>query len=125
MHASNLHSHLSRKRRLTAHWRKYIRPLMWRCKWIELRVKEFQSQALKYDKELEAYSHRKQYKLGQVGSDNSAARLIPLSCQSDRKQVMKRKKRKRVEDTADLPSYMSHHSLFSYYGTFAVITVLV
>ncbi|RWR93210.1 hypothetical protein CKAN_02244800 [Cinnamomum micranthum f. kanehirae] len=104
-----------RKRKLTAHWRKYIRPLMWRCKWIELRVKEFQSQALKYDKELEAYSHRKQYKLEPVGSDNSAARLVPLSRQSYRKQVMKRKKRKRVEDTSDLPSYMSHHSLFSYY----------
>ncbi|XWS29738.1 hypothetical protein CRYUN_Cryun24cG0056300 [Craigia yunnanensis] len=28
---------------------------------------------------------------------------------------MKRRKRKRVEDTADLASYMSHHNLFSYY----------
>ncbi|KAE8711589.1 putative Cytochrome P450, family 87, subfamily A, polypeptide 9 [Hibiscus syriacus] len=28
---------------------------------------------------------------------------------------MKRKKRKRVEDTADVASYMSHHDIFSYY----------
>ncbi|RVW84518.1 hypothetical protein CK203_041276 [Vitis vinifera] len=28
---------------------------------------------------------------------------------------MKRKKRKRVEDTVDVASYMSHHNLFSYY----------
>ncbi|XP_020245450.1 uncharacterized protein LOC109823583 [Asparagus officinalis] len=28
---------------------------------------------------------------------------------------MKRMKRKRIEDTADIPSYMSNHSIFSYY----------
>lgn len=104
-----------RKKKLTAHWRRYIRPLMWRCKWIELRVKEFQSQALKYEKELLAYSHGKQFNLEQVSSESSAARLVPLSCRSHRKHVMKRRKRKRLEETVDLPSYMLHHNLFSYY----------
>ncbi|ONK73469.1 uncharacterized protein A4U43_C04F31880 [Asparagus officinalis] len=31
------------------------------------------------------------------------------------KRAMKRMKRKRIEDTADIPSYMSNHSIFSYY----------
>ncbi|XP_058073557.1 uncharacterized protein LOC131222493 [Magnolia sinica] len=104
-----------RKKKLTAHWRRYIRPLMWRCKWLELRVKELQSQALKYDRELLAYSHEKQLKVGQVASDGSAARSVTLSCPSLKKQVMKRRKRRRVEDTVDIRSYMSHHNIFSYY----------
>lgn len=116
-HSSNLRFQLSSKKRLTTHWKKYIRPLMWRCKWIELRMNECQSQALKYDKKLAAYSQRKLHNLRQAGSENSAARLVSLSCRNDRKQVMKRKRRKRLEDTSDLSSYMSQHNLFSYYGT--------
>ncbi|XP_077218763.1 elongation factor [Tasmannia lanceolata] len=104
-----------RKKKLTPHWRRYIRPLMWRCKWIELRAKEFQSKASKYDKELSAIAHVKQSTVGCVASESSTARSVPFSRQSHRKQVMKRRKRKRIEDTADIPSYMSHHNLFSYY----------
>ncbi|GLT67771.1 hypothetical protein SLA2020_400550 [Shorea laevis] len=74
-----------RKKKLTVHWRKFIRPLTWRCKWIELQIKELQSQAQKYDRELA-------------------------------NKVMKRKKRKRVEETIDITTYMSQHNLFSYYG---------
>ncbi|KAG6630563.1 hypothetical protein CIPAW_13G027500 [Carya illinoinensis] len=70
-----------RKKKLTVHWRKFIRPLMWRCKWLELQIKELQSQALK----------------------------------QLRNKVMMRKKRKRVEETVDVMSYMSQHNLFSYY----------
>ncbi|KAG2409118.1 hypothetical protein LR48_Vigan01g140200 [Vigna angularis] len=44
-----------RKRRLTDHWRNFIRPLTWRCKWTELRIKEIDSIALKYSKELAEY----------------------------------------------------------------------
>ncbi|KAG6665119.1 hypothetical protein CIPAW_02G139900 [Carya illinoinensis] len=70
-----------RKKKLTVHWRQFIRPLMWRCKWIELQIKELQSQALK----------------------------------QLRNKVMARKKRKRVEETADVTPYISQHNLFSYY----------
>ncbi|GLT91573.1 hypothetical protein SLE2022_094550 [Rubroshorea leprosula] len=66
-----------RKKKLTSHWRSFIRPLMWRCKWTELRIKEIESQALK-------------------------------------KKVIKRRKRKKVEETTDITSYMSRHNLFSY-----------
>ncbi|XP_042507930.1 uncharacterized protein LOC122084017 [Macadamia integrifolia] len=105
----------TRKKKLTAHWRKYIRPLMWRCKWLELRIKEFQCQALKYDKELAEYDQRKQFDSGQLALEGCCMRSLPFSRQFDRKKAMKRRKRKRVEDTVDISSYMSRHSLFSYY----------
>ncbi|KAG6768146.1 hypothetical protein POTOM_027043 [Populus tomentosa] len=48
-----------RRKRLTDQWRRFIRPLMWRCKWVELQIKEFQSQALKYDREIAEHEQRK------------------------------------------------------------------
>ncbi|PSS11845.1 Protein transport protein [Actinidia chinensis var. chinensis] len=104
-----------RKKRLTPHWRKYIRPLMWRCKWIELQMKKLRSQAQKYDRELADYNRRKQLELGNSILEGFGAKSLPFSGQSRRKKFMKRKKRKRVEDTVDIASYMSHHNLFSYY----------
>lgn len=107
---------ISRKRKVTAHWRKYIRPLMWRCKWIELQINELQSQALKYDRELSEYDERKDFEFGRFMSENFDSKSLPFSCQMQRNKVMKRKKRKRVEETTDVALYMSHHNLFSCYG---------
>lgn len=101
---------------MTAHWRKFIRPLMWRGKWIELQIKELQSQALKYDRELAEYDERKEFEFGRLMSENFGTKSLPFSRQMQRDRVMKRKKRKRVEETADVASYMAHHNLFSYYG---------
>lgn len=89
---------------------------MWRCKWIELQLKQLQSQALKYDKELAAYDHRKQHKFANFILDGFGTKSIPFSGSTGRNKVMMRKKRKRVEEKYDLTSYMSNHSLFSYYG---------
>ncbi|KAL6964951.1 hypothetical protein U1Q18_036007 [Sarracenia purpurea var. burkii] len=104
-----------RKKRLTPHWRTYIRPLMWRCKWLELQIKKLQSQAIKYDRELADYKQRKQLALENCILEGFCAKSLPFCGQSKRKEVMKRKKRKRVENTVDIASYMSHHNLFSYY----------
>lgn len=101
---------------MTAHWRKYVHPLMWRCKWIELQINKLQSQALKYDRELAEYDKRKEFEFGSFMSENFNSKSLPFTCQMQRNKVMKRKKRKRVEETTDVASYMSHHNLFSYYG---------
>ncbi|KAG9440204.1 hypothetical protein H6P81_020369 [Aristolochia fimbriata] len=103
-----------RKKRLTAHWRRYVRPLMWRCKWIELRVKELQSRASKYDKLL-AYAKDKQARKDEVAIQCSVARSMPLFGQTVRQRVMKRRKRTRMEETVDISSYMARHNLFAYY----------
>ncbi|KAK2657578.1 hypothetical protein Ddye_010630 [Dipteronia dyeriana] len=104
-----------RNKRLSNHWRRFVRPIVWRCKWAELQIKELQSQALKYDRELAKYDQRKQFELEKSTSEGYDAKSQSFSCQNGRNQVMKRKKRKRVEETTDLASYMSHHNLFSYY----------
>ncbi|KAH9783106.1 elongation factor [Citrus sinensis] len=102
------------KKKLTNHWRSFIRPLMWRCKWAELRINEIQSQALKYARELAAYDQNKLSRVNQSTVEEFGSKSLAFSSQWYRKKAMKRRKRKRAEDTTDLASYMSHHSLFSY-----------
>ncbi|KAJ8765764.1 hypothetical protein K2173_014886 [Erythroxylum novogranatense] len=103
-----------RRKKLTDHWRRFIRPLMWRLKWIELQIKEFKSQAQKYDKELTEHEQKKHYDFGTFMMEGCDAKSLPfLSCA--RRKVMKRRKRKRFEETTDIGSYMLQHNLFSYY----------
>ncbi|XP_048232765.1 uncharacterized protein LOC8285623 [Ricinus communis] len=104
-----------RRKKLTDHWRRFIRPLMWRCKWIELQIKEFQSQALKYDRELAEHAQRKQFDFDSFVVEGFDTKSLPFSSCIQRKKVMKRKKRKRVEEMTDVTSYMLQHNLFSYY----------
>ncbi|KAK7822898.1 hypothetical protein CFP56_036012 [Quercus suber] len=103
-----------RKKKLTNHWRNFIRPLMWRCKWTELRIKEMELQALKYARALAAYDQRKQPGFDQCTFEGLGSKSLPFSSQCFKKKTIKRRKRKRVEDTTDLTSYMSKHHLFSY-----------
>ncbi|KAE8076633.1 hypothetical protein FH972_015270 [Carpinus fangiana] len=104
-----------RKKKLTNHWRNFIRPLMWRCKWTELKIKEIESQALKYSREIAAYDQRKHLGFDQLTSEGLGSKSLPFSRRCYRKKAIKRRrKRKRVENTADITSYMSQHNLFSY-----------
>ncbi|CAH2063517.1 unnamed protein product [Thlaspi arvense] len=110
-----------RKKRLTNHWKSFIRPLMWRSKWVELRIRELESRALEYPKELETYD---QEKLGAnidpsvLETCGEGIKSLPFSNPSYRKRAAKRRrKRKKVESTDDITSYMSHHNLFSYIET--------
>lgn len=107
----------TRKKKLTAHWRNFIRPLMWRCKWAELKMKDIQSQASKYDKELAAYEERKKIEQDQLKVSGFASKssLWTSSSRMAHRKIMKRRKRKRVEDSLDTESYMSRHCLFSYH----------
>ncbi|CAI8585458.1 unnamed protein product [Vicia faba] len=84
--------HRRKKRNTTTHWKKFISLVMSRCKWVELQLKQLKSQERKYAKELAA-----------------------LDYTQDINKDMKRKKRRRVEENCDLASYMSNHTLFSYY----------
>ncbi|ONI22426.1 hypothetical protein PRUPE_2G128100 [Prunus persica] len=96
----------TRKKKLTPEWRNFIRPEMWRLKWLELQIKELLSQTQKYDSELAKYDKEKLSAFEGFTSEGFDAMPTP--------KLMKRKKRKRVEDTTDIASYMSHHNLFSY-----------
>ncbi|XP_050212760.1 uncharacterized protein LOC126664423 isoform X2 [Mercurialis annua] len=102
----------TRKKKLTNHWRSFIRPMSWRCKWTELKIKEVESRALKYARELAVYEERKQ--IYQTPYDGFCSKLSPFSNQCYRRWARKRRKRKRIEEKTDTTVYVSQHSLFSY-----------
>ncbi|CAI8606681.1 unnamed protein product [Vicia faba] len=102
-----------RKRVTTAHWRRFISPVMSQCKWIELKLKKLQSQERKYEKELAELDHKKQFDYAHLRLDGCEIKSVPISFRRHRNKVMKRKKRERVEKDCDLGS---NHPLFSYNG---------
>ncbi|XP_019445751.1 PREDICTED: uncharacterized protein LOC109349414 isoform X2 [Lupinus angustifolius] len=102
------------KKKLTDHWRNFIRPLMWHCRWTELRIKEMESQALKYSKELAEYDKGKHMEPDLYTLEEFGSKSLPFSSDQYRSKAKKRRKRNKVEDTTDVASYASHHNLFSY-----------
>ncbi|TKY59147.1 hypothetical protein E2542_SST16224 [Spatholobus suberectus] len=104
-----------RKRKLTDHWRNFIRPLMWRCKWTELRIKEIDSQALKYSKQLAGYDKGKHTEPDQFTLEEFGSKSVPFLGEQRRSKAKKRRRRKKVEDTTEIGSYTSHHYIFSYF----------
>ncbi|CAK7322501.1 unnamed protein product [Dovyalis caffra] len=104
----------TRKKKLTNHWRSFVRPLMWRCKWTELKLKEFESQASKYAREIAACEQRKHSGIYQSTFEGFCSKSLPFSNECYRRKAVKRRKRKRVEDTTGAASYMTNHNLFSY-----------
>ncbi|KAL4585807.1 hypothetical protein LXL04_010433 [Taraxacum kok-saghyz] len=98
---------MPRKKRVTSDWRKFIRPIMWRCKWLELQIKKFQSQAMKYDKVLEKDYQKKLLKYKNFESEGLCAKSMPFIHDSQRDKPLKRKKRKHEE--MDTKLYMSPH----------------
>ncbi|CAI9101265.1 OLC1v1038546C1 [Oldenlandia corymbosa var. corymbosa] len=97
-----------RKKKLTSHWRTFVHPLMWRCKWAELQVKKLHDLAIKYDRKLVDNKRNSPAE----GFDLKSAQF-PGENPTDK--LMKRKKRRRVEDTMDPSSYLSDHPVLSYF----------
>ncbi|XP_031110162.1 uncharacterized protein LOC116014275 [Ipomoea triloba] len=104
-----------RKKKLTGHWRNFISPLMWRCKWIEVKLKEFKSQVTKYDREMAAYDREKHQVLDQMLLQDSGSKSIPYIHQSEKKKAMKRRRKRQRAEGMEISAYMSNHKLFSYF----------
>lgn len=104
-----------RKKKLTAQWRNHVRPITWRCKWLELKVKVFESQASNYSRKIAAFDHKKLMAFDQSRVEEVGSRSLPFTPHSNR--PLKRRKRKRVECSTDVAAYMANHNLFSYRGT--------
>lgn len=105
-----------RKRKLTHHWRSCIRPIVWRCKYLELQFKKLRAQAQKYTTKLAELNQKKHVQLENIELGGLGTKSFPFSCDWPRGRVLRRKKRRRVEETTDGASYMSNHNLFSFYG---------
>ncbi|KAK1364653.1 hypothetical protein POM88_040214 [Heracleum sosnowskyi] len=106
-----------RKKRLTSHWRTFIQPYMWRCRWAELQIRRLMYQASKYDLQAEAISRRKQLTSEDLTVDYTGAKSPSISGGMRREKIMERRKRKRVEESTDKEAYMAQHNLFSYIGS--------
>ncbi|RCV18066.1 hypothetical protein SETIT_3G270700v2 [Setaria italica] len=114
VHDTPAASHIVRKKKVTADWRKFIGPERWRCQWLELRMNDLLSQVAKYDKELALINHEKYLQLEMVKADRHKSELQQLDLPSY--EAMKRKKRKRYEDSTDTSAYIKKHQIFSYYN---------
>ncbi|KAI4352727.1 hypothetical protein L6164_006948 [Bauhinia variegata] len=62
-----------------------------------------------------SYVALKQHEFTDFTRDDFESKSASLSCWTHQNKVMKRRKRKRVEEESDLKSYMSNHNIFSYY----------
>ncbi|CAL4907762.1 unnamed protein product [Urochloa decumbens] len=107
-------SHIVRKKKVSADWRKFIGPERWRCQWLELRMNDLLSQVAKYDKELALINHQKYLQLEMIKADRCKSELRQIDLPSY--ETMKRKKRKRYEDITDTSTYIKKHQIFSYYN---------
>ncbi|KAJ3671554.1 hypothetical protein LUZ60_007633 [Juncus effusus] len=114
-HLSDFLPRLYKKKKVTPHWRKFISPLIYRCQWLELRIKEIQTQSLKYEKELKFIKQEKEVHSRMIELDSSSSRIIPFSSKFRNKKAMKRRKRRKEEETFDGLSYFSDHVVFSCY----------
>lgn len=103
-----------RKKRLTSHWKTFIQPYMWRCRWAELQIRRLLYQASKYDLQAEAISRRQQLTSENMTVEDTGAKLFPVS---QKEKLIERRKRKRVEDTTDTAAYMTQHNFFSFLGS--------
>lgn len=105
--------HVSAKR-VSDDWKSCRRGIEWRCRWLELQIKEFQSRASCYDQKLEEIQATK------LGKDHAhfikapAARAASLICHYQGQRILHRKPKK-VRDVENLSTYMSQHPLFSLY----------
>lgn len=115
----------SRKKKLTPHWKAYIRPHQWQIEKVLLYIHECSSQARKYDREVALLEHDKELHSKMIELDGSVSRSVPLTCQSNRRNAMKRRKRKRYEDIVDASSYISNHVFFSYYGADSLLFLTI
>ncbi|KAH7301285.1 hypothetical protein KP509_23G018800 [Ceratopteris richardii] len=100
-----------RKRALDDNWKRYRSGIEWRCRWLELRIQRLQSVANKHAKFLETIESCK-WKCSQ---ELSSARTSDLSMSFQQCHVLRRRKRRKAEESLDCMSQMSIHPVFSRY----------
>ncbi|KAL1195011.1 hypothetical protein V5N11_031103 [Cardamine amara subsp. amara] len=95
-------------------WKRLKQPITWRCKWLELKVKEIQSQARVCEREVRNYYLTKQFDLEKAKLEGFQGKSIPFRDNTRKMETFKRRRRRRVEETTDVAAYMSNHNIFAY-----------
>ncbi|KAM0882769.1 hypothetical protein ACQ4PT_032067 [Festuca glaucescens] len=107
-------SALPRKKKVTAEWRNAVRPMLWRCEWLELRMKDLLSQVSKYDSQLALIKQEKELQWA-ISNTNGSRTESGKSYRGHENISMERRKRKRHEDTMDTSLYLKKHQILSYF----------
>uniref|UniRef100_A0A0D9V091 Uncharacterized protein n=1 Tax=Leersia perrieri TaxID=77586 RepID=A0A0D9V091_9ORYZ len=103
-----------RKKKVTAEWRSAVRPMLWRCQWLELRMKDLLSQVSKYDRELALIKKGKE--LQQAVNKTNGSRLESAQLfKGHENSCMERRKRRRHEEIVDTSLYIKKHKILSYF----------
>uniref|UniRef100_A0A0D9Y7K0 Uncharacterized protein n=1 Tax=Oryza glumipatula TaxID=40148 RepID=A0A0D9Y7K0_9ORYZ len=103
-----------RKKKVTAEWRSAVRPMMWRCQWLELRMKDLLSQVSKYDRELALINKGKELQQA-VNMTNGSRSESAQSSKGRENSCMERRKRRRLEETMNTSLYIKKHEILSYF----------
>ncbi|XP_051210315.1 uncharacterized protein [Lolium perenne] len=107
-------SALPRKKKVTSEWRNAVRPMLWRCEWLELRMKDLLSQVSKYDSQLALIKQEKELQRA-ISNTNGSKAESGKSYRGHANTSMERRKRKRHEDTVDTSLYLKKHQILSYF----------
>ncbi|KAF7110242.1 hypothetical protein CFC21_110378 [Triticum aestivum] len=107
-------SAMPRKKKVTAEWRNAVRPMLWRCEWLELRMKDLLSQVSKYDSQLALIEQEKELQRA-TSKTNGCRQESGKNCRDHENISMERRKRKRHEDTVDTSLYLKKHKILSYF----------
>lgn len=107
-------SAMPRKKKVTAEWRNAARPMLWRCEWLELRMKDLLSQVSKYDSQLALIEQEKELQRA-ISKTNGCSQESGKNCRDHENISMERRKRKRHEDTVDTSLYLKKHKILSYF----------
>ena len=97
-----------------AEWSNSVRPIQWRCHWLELRMKELSSQVSKYDRELALIKKQKESKQAVSKANGTMSESMQMH-KGHGNSIMKRRKRKRHEENVDASLYINKHRILSYY----------
>ncbi|KAM0909924.1 hypothetical protein ACQ4PT_014514 [Festuca glaucescens] len=89
-------SALPRKKKVTSEWRNAVRPMLWRCEWLELRMKDLLSQVSKYDSQLALIKQEKELQRA-IRNTNGSRTESGKSYRGHANTCMERRKRKRHE----------------------------
>eukprot|EP00252_Welwitschia_mirabilis_P012089 TRINITY_DN2689_c0_g1_i4.p1 TRINITY_DN2689_c0_g1~~TRINITY_DN2689_c0_g1_i4.p1 ORF type:complete len:941 (+),score=225.04 TRINITY_DN2689_c0_g1_i4:63-2885(+) len=103
-----------RKKALRSEWKEYRRHIEWRCQWLELRYRELMSRASTYDRmSANIQCRKKQSEEHQIKAPSTRCSLIKEH--PYRHRVLRRRPRRKLENAAELSSYLSRHPVYSIY----------
>jgi hypothetical protein len=100
-----------------------MRPIMWRCQWLELRMKDLSSQVSRYDRELALIEKEKELQQAASETNGSVLDAMPIG-KDHRNSSMERRKRNMHEDSEETSLYIKKHPILSYYNGSTSIYVL-